>query len=181
VTIKPLLRRDHAARYRRAREHRTGHQGLDLGTAAALPEGGFDAATVALDEIPDAVRANAAAWAPVLARANVRVRPSTSTWSPLEYGCHVRDTCRVFAERLELMLTKTDPVFVSWNQDETAIAERYGEQDPATVAAELARNARAIADAFARVEPDHGAGFTVASLGRYFLHDPVHHLHDVGG
>jgi hypothetical protein len=25
-----------------------------------------------------------------------------------------------------------------------------------------------------------GSGFTVDSLGRYFLHDVVHHLHDLG-
>jgi hypothetical protein len=154
------------------------------------PQCGFDAASVPQDAIPDAIRANAAAWAPVLARADVRDRPSPSTWSPLEYACHVRDACRIFAERLELMLAEADPIFANWNQDATAVAERYGEQDPSTVAVELGDNARAIADAFAHVEPDQwprtgrrtdGASFTVASLGRYFLHDPVHHLHDVGG
>ena len=154
------------------------------------PECGFDAGAVPLEAIPGAVRENAAAWAAVLARPDVRARPAPGVWSALEYGCHVRDTCCVFAERLQLMLTASDPLFANWNQDETAVAERYGEQDPHAVAAGLAGNAHAIADAFARVQPDEwsrtgrrsdGSSFTVASLARYFLHDPVHHLHDVGG
>ena len=118
------------------------------------PECGFDAGAVPLEAIPGAVRENAAAWAPVLARPDVRVRPAPGVWSALEYGCHVRDTCRVFAERLQLMLNESDPLFANWNQDETAVAERYAEQDPQAVAAGLAGNAHAIADAFARVEPD---------------------------
>ena len=30
--------------------------------------------------------------------------PTTHTWSPLEYACHVRDVHRMFGERLDLML-----------------------------------------------------------------------------
>ena len=33
------------------------------------------------------------------------------------------------------MLTQDAPTFANWDQDETAVADRYGEQDPATVAA----------------------------------------------
>jgi two-component system chemotaxis response regulator CheB len=39
--------------------------------------------------------------------------------------------------RLQLLLTQDDPEFENWDQDATAVAERYGEQDPAVVAAEL--------------------------------------------
>ena len=42
-----------------------------------------------------------------------------------EYGCHVRDTCRIFRERLDLMLTQDDPVFANWDQDVTAVQARY--------------------------------------------------------
>ena len=57
-------------------------------------------------------------------------------------------------------------------------------------AAELVSNATRIADGFAAVRPDqwgrtgrrsNGSVFTVDTLARYFTHDPVHHLHDVGG
>ena len=70
----------------------------------------------------------------MLARPDAARRPEPSTWSPLEYACHVRDVCRLFEQRLRLMLTQDAPTFDNWDQDETAVADRYGEQDPATVA-----------------------------------------------
>ena len=50
----------------------------------------------------------------------------------------MRDVFRLFDARLGLMLDEDDPLFANWDQDETAVAERYGDQDPAVVAAELA-------------------------------------------
>ena len=153
----------------------------------ACPECGFDASTVAFREIPRLTRENAAAWVPVLEREDVRVRPDESTWSPLEYAAHVRDVYGVMGRRLQLLLTQDDPEFENWDQDATAVAERYGEQDPAVVAAELREAAETLADAWEAV-PDSALGrsgrrsdgsvFTVESLARYFIHDPVHHLWD---
>jgi hypothetical protein len=111
-------------------------------------------------------------------------------WSTLEYGCHVRDVCRVFDQRLALMLARDDPAFENWDQDATALAERYWAQQPAVVSTELTAAADRVADRFEAVRPDqlarggrrsNGSSFTVESLGRYFLHDLVHHLHDVLG
>ena len=60
-----------------------------------------------------------------------RRRPAAArVWSPLEYACHVRDVFRLFDTRLHLMLDEDDPLFANWDQDETAVAERYSEQDP---------------------------------------------------
>ena len=154
------------------------------------PECGFEAKLLSLADLPDLVRGNAAAWPAVLARPDVRHRPDPRTWSPLEYGCHVRDVCRIFAARLELMLAEDDPLFANWDQDATAVEQDYGHQDPRQVAADLVGNADEIADRFAAVRPDQwsrtgrrsdGSVFTVDTLARYFAHDPVHHLHDVGG
>jgi hypothetical protein len=154
------------------------------------PECGFDAAAVSLADLPDLVRGNAAAWPAVLGRPDVRHRPEPGTWSPLEYGCHVRDACRIFTDRLRLMLTVDDPLFANWDQDATAIDQAYADQDPRQVATDLVRNADEVADGFAAVRPEqwsrtgrrsNGSVFTVATLARYFAHDPVHHLHDVGG
>lgn len=154
------------------------------------PECGFEAAAMPLADLPDLVRANAAAWTAVLARPDVRDRPEPDIWSPLEYGCHVRDACRVFAERLALMLTADDPLFANWDQDATAVEQDYAGQDPQQVAADLVGSAGAIADGFAGVGAEqwtrtgrrsNGSTFTVETLARYFAHDPVHHLHDVGG
>ncbi len=153
------------------------------------PECGFDASAAFLTEIPGIIRATAAAWPEVLARPDVRDRPDASTWSPLEYACHVRDACRVFGDRLALMLDQDDPLFPDWDQDDTAIELRYQEQDPTLVALELRVSADALAAAFDAVAGDrwqrtgqrsNGSMFTVETLARYFVHDPVHHLHDVG-
>jgi hypothetical protein len=154
------------------------------------PECGFDTAAVPRDQVGALIRKNALAWQDALGRDLdlVRARPSPQRWSALEYGCHVRDVFRRFRQRLTLMLTEDDPVFSNWDQDRTAVEGRYAEQDPATVADELRFAARKLADAFDVVTGpqwrrtgtrDDGARFTVESFGRYLLHDPVHHLHDV--
>lgn len=110
-------------------------------------------------------------------------------WSPLEYGCHVRDVFRLFDERLTLMMSDDDPLFANWDQDATAVADDYASQDAQVVAAQLAEAAAVLADRFDAVAADDwgrrgvrsdGSAFTVDSLGRYLMHDPVHHLWDVG-
>ena len=156
----------------------------------SCPECGFDAAAFPRESAGALIRDNAERWQPVLTRGDVRQRPREDVWSPLEYACHVRDVYRLFDQRLVLMLAEDDPEFVNWDQDETAVAERYGEQDPAQVARDLAAAATALADRFDTVAGEqwerpgrrsNGSLFTVESLARYLIHDPVHHLHDVAG
>jgi hypothetical protein len=151
---------------------------------------GLTTAEVPFDEIPARLRADAQRWRPVLARAGADRRPNERTWSPLEYACHVRDVHRVFTGRLALMLEQDAPGFAEWDQDAAAVAGRYGQQDPAQVLAELLEAAGTAADAFAAVRPQslsrsgvrsNGSPFTVLTLARYYVHDPVHHLWDVGG
>ena len=154
------------------------------------PECGFVSSDVEFEEIPQLIRTNAAGWLPVLERADVAVRPDDHTWSALEYAAHVRDVFRTFTRRLDLMRRDDNPLFANWDQDATAIAERYNEQDPAIVSGELAAAAENAAVAFGAVpvgdrgrlgRRSDGATFTVTTLGQYFVHDPVHHLHDVAG
>jgi hypothetical protein len=158
--------------------------------ARPCPECGLDPRRLARDAIAGMVRANADAWPGVLSGSNARRRPSPAAWSALEYGCHVRDVFRRFDERLMLMLTVDGPRFANWDQDATAVADRYAEQEPAEVAASLREAAGVIAARFDGVSGDQwqrtgsrsdGAHFTVESLARYFIHDPVHHLWDVTG
>src|SRR6476469_4784130 len=113
------------------------------------PDCGFTAADAASPQIAGLVRAFTDPWPTVLARPDAAVRPAPSTWSPLEYACHVRDVCRLFEERLRLMLT----------QDAPAVADRYGEQDPATVAGELTTSATACSQAYSAA-PGDGWGRT---------------------
>jgi hypothetical protein len=154
------------------------------------PECGLDTSSFAREEIPAMIRANATAWQQPLTAPGAARRPRPDKWSALEYGCHVRDVHRLYGFRLGLMLTEADPLYPNWDQDDTAIADRYDTQDPATVAAELTAAAEAVAARFARLAGDQwtrpgrrsdGASFTVETFGRYFIHDPVHHLYDVTG
>jgi DinB superfamily len=153
------------------------------------PECGFDARAIAKEEVADLVRENAEAWQEVFAgRTDLRLRPRPDVWSPLEYACHVRDVFRLYDQRLKLMLSEDDPTYPNWDQDATAVEERYPEQDPQRVIIELRLAAEAIAASFAKVEGDQwrrtgnrsdGARFTVDTFARYFIHDPIHHLNDV--
>jgi hypothetical protein len=154
------------------------------------PECGLDTSSFDRDEIPSLVLANAAGWQAPLTAADASVRPRPDKWSALEYGAHVRDVLRLYDYRLGLMLTQDNPLYPNWDQDETAVAERYQSQDPATVAAELTAAAQQVAASFAALNADQwerpgrrsdGASFTVETFGRYFVHDPLHHLYDVTG
>jgi hypothetical protein len=154
------------------------------------PECGFDSTSVATADVAAGIRAAADRWAAILTEPPdvLRRRAREDRWSPLEYACHVRDVFVLFDRRLGLMLADDDPTFANWDQDATALDERYDEQDPTAVAAELAAAAAALAADFdalpgeawdRRGSRSDGATFTVASFARYLLHDPVHHLFDV--
>ena len=152
------------------------------------PECGFEASRVTADRLAEVVRDNATTWEAVLTLPAASVRPAPATWSALEYACHVRDVHRIFDVRLGLMLDDVDPRFANWDQDETAVVERYAEQDPAAVSVELLEAAEVVAERYESVPPDawgrrgfrgDGSAFTVESLGRYHLHDIVHHAWDV--
>ncbi|MBA3338891.1 MAG: DinB family protein [Geodermatophilaceae bacterium] len=149
---------------------------------------GVDASQVSGPAVAAMLRSSAAVWEAELGREEVRVRPSPTTWSALEYGCHVRDVCRRFDARLLLMLSDDDPEFETWDQDASAIESRYGTQDPLVVGSELVAAANVLAGHFDAVRGDQwqrtgrrsdGARFTIDSFAAYFLHDILHHLHDI--
>ncbi len=151
-------------------------------------ECGFDAQGFRREQVGAMVRANAATWTELLAGPDVGRRTRDDRWSTLEYACHVRDVFRVYDGRLDRMLTDDGPRYDNWDQDATAIADRYGEQAPSTVAVEMRAIAGVLADRFDGVGDDQwsrtgyrsdGAAFTVESCARYFIHDPIHHLWDV--
>jgi 2-polyprenyl-3-methyl-5-hydroxy-6-metoxy-1,4-benzoquinol methylase len=159
--------------------------------AERCPDCGFDAASVEPARLGDLIRDNARGFVAVLAQPGATVRPDDATWSSLEYACHVRDVNRKFSERLGLILDEDEPRFANWDQDATAVEDRYDRQDPAVVGPELVEAAERVAAAYDAVaEADEGvrsrrgyrsdgAAFTVDTLGRYHLHDLVHHAWDV--
>jgi SAM-dependent methyltransferase len=152
------------------------------------PECGLEAGSIYPGDLPHLIRANAQVWLTLMGDAEVAVRPDPHVWSPLEYACHVHDVHQVFHERLTAMLTSDRPQFADWDQDLTAVEKRYDEQVPAIVGPTLVAAAYAVGDLYASVSGDawdrtgvrsDGAGFTVATLGRYHYHDLFHHLRDV--
>ena len=149
---------------------------------------GFEAAEFDATRTGPAIREVGRLWQGVLSRPDVASRPQPAVWSPLEYGCHVRDVLRIFDVRLGLMIAEDGPHFANWDQDATAVEDRYDLQEPVIVSVELLAAANALADHFDAISGDQwsrrgfrsdGTEFTVDSLARYLMHDPVHHLWDV--
>jgi hypothetical protein len=115
-------------------------------------------------------------------------RPHPAKWSSLEYACHVRDVYRIFGQRIATMLEVHDPLYANWDQDASATDERYDAQEPGAVVGELCSNAERLAhrlDGVAAGEWERkgrrsdGAAFTIDTIARYMIHDPIHHLWDV--
>jgi hypothetical protein len=156
------------------------------------PDCGFDGTTFSGRDVPGLITNIAAAWRRVLTGRggrSIAARPSPERWSPLEYGCHVRDVLRISDARLQLMLIQAKPLFPNWDQDQTAIDADYASQNAHTVASGLAAAAARFTADLESLSPlewdrtgqrSDGAVFTVDSLARYVAHDPIHHLADVG-
>ncbi|MEO7131939.1 MAG: DinB family protein [Dermatophilaceae bacterium] len=156
------------------------------------PDCGFDAAHLGRDQIPELLQDAKRRYAAVLGQGEVRARPASGVWSPLEYSCHVRDVCVVMTARLEQILDGCGRVvtFADWDQDRAAANGRYWRSDPTAVQQEVTDAFDAAAAAYARpVEGEwawpalrsNGSRFTAETLARYFLHDVRHHLWDVRG
>lgn len=154
-------------------------------------ECGYQANELDRSELGPRARAVGGAWRELLGRGPglTQLRDDDDrTWTPLQYGCHVRDVFKLFEERTRLMLKKRKPpTFKDWDQEAAAVKGDYASQDPAKVAYDLASNAGKYADVLDRVDNDEwgkqgmrsdGAAFTVESLARYMLHDVEHHLWD---
>lgn len=152
------------------------------------PDCAYDSQQIVPRNIGTQLRDIATQWEVILVHPDVAQRPLPTVWSALEYACHVRDVFTLFDMRLERMLTEDAPTFVNWDQDATAIAERYDLQDPLIVRRQLTAAANQLAEHFESVSGaqwsrvglrSDGATFTIDSIGRYLLHDPIHHLWDV--
>jgi hypothetical protein len=155
----------------------------------SCPDCGFDASTCAFAAVPALVRRNAARWQQLHAAGAIHPgRSDLARWSHLEYACHVRDVYERYDVRILLMLTEWNPLYPNWDQDVTAIADRYEEQEPNVVVGRLLVAAEAMAVRLEGVTPrdlqrpgrrGDGAVFTVDTIARYMVHDPIHHVWDV--
>ena len=153
------------------------------------PECGFNASSCRAEEVPELLRDNTCRWSSLLARGFLTpLRPDDSTWSPLEYACHVRDVYRRYLGRVELMLAEEDPLFPNCDQDASAVEDDYAGQQASVAVGELVAAGSALADLLGgltagqwarRGRRSDGATFTLDTLSRYMAHDVVHHLLDV--
>jgi DinB superfamily len=153
------------------------------------PDCGFDTSACTEARVAGLTRETADAWVVLLEHGKIRSgRPNASTWSSLEYACHVRDVFRRFERRIALMQTEDDPRFPNWDQDASAVADRYDEQDPTHVVEELCTAAHVVAGRLDTISGDtwtrpgrrsDGASFTIGTIARYMVHDPIHHIWDV--
>jgi SAM-dependent methyltransferase len=151
-------------------------------------ECGLDVSAVERHDLPHAFRANAQVWLALMADPDAAERTHPDRWSTLEYACHVHDVHQIFHDRVSSMLVEDTPRFANWDQDETALDKRYDSQMASIVGPTLVASAYAVGDLYASIPPlswhrrgvrSDGSEFTVESLGKYHLHDVVHHLHDV--
>jgi hypothetical protein len=123
--------------------------------------------------------------------ADLRTRRTPGTWSPLEYGCHVRDVLIVQRERVLAARRVDCPTFDPMGRDERVDHDGYSEQDPEHVVLELTEAAYLYANDLARLTPEdwdrRSAMYnyptrqerTLRWMARHTLNEVRHHLLDV--
>lgn len=121
---------------------------------------------------------------------HVRTRPDPATWTALEYGVHVRDVLRVYADRIVRTLAQDHPE-LAWYDQEGAIADGMAnESDVGAVADDMGRNASHLSEALRQVTEDDWdrsatrtspfgtQRFTIEVLARFAVHEVIHHRAD---
>jgi hypothetical protein len=153
---------------------------------------GFDYELDRAERAGSAISAGADEFAVVLERDDVdlRTRRRPELWSPLEYGCHVRDVLLVQRERV-LAARRTDtPSFDPMGRDERVAHDGYGEQDPFDVARQLRDAALLFDNVLARLGPGEWERTVMYNypapwerslrwVAVHTEHEVVHHLRDV--
>jgi DinB family protein len=121
---------------------------------------------------------------------DLRSRREPGVWSPLEYGCHLRDMLLVQRERV-LAARRTDtPDCPPSGRDERAVHDGYADQAPDDVARQLADAAQMFSNVLARLTADdwertviyHYPKTCERSLrwvAMHTMHEAQHHLLDI--
>lgn len=121
---------------------------------------------------------------------DLRRRPEPGVWSPLEYGCHVRDVLLVQRERVLAARRVQRPSFDPMGRDERVDHDGYGGQDPLDVARQLNDAAALIANVFARLKPGDWTRTVMYNYPKHLErslewvavhteHEVKHHLRDI--
>ena len=153
---------------------------------------GFEYDETAREAAAEAIREGAASLAAILigGGAALLARREPGRWSPLEYGCHVRDMLLVQRERLLAARRLDKPVAEPMGRDERPDLDGYNGQDPEDVSRQLRDAAHMMAHDLGRLSgPDWERTLTYTypsraerSLGWlaiHTVHEVRHHLFDV--
>ena len=146
--------------------------------------------TVAADAGTSIVQGSTA-FAELLLRgsSDLRARPSPQVWSPLEYGCHLRDVLLVQRERILLARREDAPTIEPMGRDERAEHDGYAVQDPRDVARQLHESALMMSNVLSRLSDDDWERMvmfrhrtpperSIRWLAVHTLHEVRHHLLD---
>ncbi|MEU9605976.1 hypothetical protein [Streptomyces sp. NPDC048057] len=139
------------------------------------------------------LREYAARWQRVLVDPGTTGRRvGVPAWSPLEHGCHVRDMCLLFHQRLDATLGAAGASLGALTIPDGAqgfdVPALYRDEDPRRVCEELGRAAEALARRFdglggedwERRDPRFPEDcLTVDFFTRHFFHDVAHDLGEV--
>lgn len=140
----------------------------------------------------DDIRAHVAEIVAVLRDNEIRVRtrPRPDVWSPLEYGCHLRDVLLVQRERVLAARRVNRADCASMGRGERAEHDGYVEQDPTDVARQLSYAAMLFSNVLARLA-EHDWDRTVVYhypetnerslrwVAVHTAHEAKHHLLDI--
>lgn len=147
----------------------------------------LDTAPAAAQAIVDGADELAAVLADGTSDVATRRRPEL--WSPLEYGCHVRDVLLVQRERVLLVRREDRPSFATMGRDERVDHDGYADQDPAAVARQVRDAAGLLANVLDRLGEDWDRTATynyptptersLRWIAVHTVHEVRHHLQDV--
>lgn len=139
------------------------------------------------------IRTGVAEMAELMRRGDVDLvgRRDPEVWSPLEYGCHVRDMLLVQRERV-LATRRTDGIYTCepMGRDERVAHDGYAEQEPTAVARQLMDAGQLFAgdldrlatgdwDRLVRYSYPVPAERSLRWVAAHTLHEVRHHLMDV--
>jgi len=156
-------------------------------------ECGFDYEGLAVADAPSVLSRATALIGDQLEDADevlARTRPDPSTWSALEYACHVRDVLLVQRERILLALVEDTPRFVRMYRDERVSNAGYDRETTGELVEELSMAAKlvcSVIEGLSVEQQQRGCIYNnpeatrrdVGWLVRHTTHEVVHHEMDV--
>lgn len=123
---------------------------------------------------------------------DVSARTEPGRWSPLEYGCHLRDVLLVQRERVLDARRRDRPAFTPMGRDERVGHDGYADQAVEDVARQLIDAGMLFANVLARLGPDDWERLVVYNfparterslrwVAVHTVHEVRHHLGDIRG